>query len=99
MISYDDHVFFEACRAIGGGFYSEAHKDPKFMVAYSANKTEWDDITEGLLLTLFCHLVETSHGDKEKFKSKLRTVANADIVDVLFIARNAFIHCKWGVPT
>lgn len=97
MINCDNDIFYEACRAIGASFNAGTIYDKKFKIEYSTNKIEWDKITQGLLLVLFCHLIETTHGSKDAFKLKLKTLSNADIVDILFIARNAFVHCKWDI--
>jgi hypothetical protein len=88
-------VFHEACHAVG--FKREAGTDIKFKAVYEADPRPWDKLAMGLKLTTFCHLVEVDHGGKKNFHSKLKTASNQQLLDALFIARNAFIHCNWDI--
>ena len=92
-----DEIFFEACRSIGGAFVREANADPRFNDDFNKNKDYWFGLTNGLLLTTFCHLVEVHYGEKDSFKQTLSSPENKEILDALFYARNAFIHCKWDI--
>ena len=90
-----DDIFFEACRSIG--FIPATYNSPDFKILHDQDPNYWRDLSTGLLLTVFCHLVEVKCGGKETFKAKLSSSENKDILDVLFYARNSFIHCQWDI--
>lgn len=90
-----DDIFFEACHSIG--FIQATYNRPDFKKLHDQDPDYWRCLSTGLLLTIFCHLVEVKFKRKEEFKTKLASQENKDILDVLFYARNAFIHCQWVI--
>jgi hypothetical protein len=92
-----DGVLFETFRAVESAFSREAHNDPTFRAKFNENREYWNDLTQGLTLSTFCHLVETGYGSKDKLKNRLKTEANKEILDILFYIRNSFIHCNWDI--
>jgi len=90
-------AFYESVFAMGNIFYLAAENGRIEKSIYNDHKEFWDSTNNGVILTLWCHFVETYYGNRSEFINRISDALNKDVVQILFYIRNAFIHLKWDI--
>ena len=80
-----------------GGYYSAAATGGMDKSEYDANKEFYRAMDRGATLATFCHLIDSYFENRKKFISLLDDASYGPIVELIYVARNAFVHCAWVV--
>ena len=59
----------------------------------------YQSMDRGSPLVAFCHFVDTYCGDRNKLIDRLDDDSLAEVVNLIFFARNAYVHNAWHVES
>lgn len=90
-------TFWDGFFGVGGALKRAADTGAMDKDFYAEHEAYCRSIDEGLGLTFWCHLIDSRFGNRANFKAKLPSDEHRDIVDLLYYARNAFVHCAWDI--
>lgn len=80
-----------------GGYAVAASSGRIEKATFEKHKEFFRSMDRGAPLVTFCHLVDSYYGDRKTMIGALTDASLEPAVNILYYARNAFIHCAWDI--